>query len=174
MKNFTLTWNNRHFLKQRDLVSFLLKESTLMEILTLMRVALEKHCFADKTSMVSCHFVFIILLDFINTSKIFNFKEFLKAVIKFCKIKNTKAKGTVYSSSMLHSRHEKCPMGLLTQIRELTKLLWNRERTVIKFRSVASLLQVVSTLHITCLINSWGRGEGQIINDYRSTYREAG
>lgn len=113
------------------------------------------------------------LRKYTNTSTIFNFKEFLKVVIKFWKVHSPVAKGTVYASLMLYSRHEKSQVGHLTQIQELTKLLRNRKRTAIKFQFVASLLQVVSTLHLMCLINSWDRGEGLIINAYGSPHRKA-
>lgn len=45
---------------------------------------------------------------------------------------------------------------------------------MIKLLSIESLLHIVSAPHITCLINSWGRAEGQITNDSKSTCREAG
>lgn len=113
------------------------------------------------------------LRKYTNTSTIFNFKEFLKVAIKFWKVHNPVAKGTVYVSSMLYSRHKKSQVGHITQVQELTELLWNRGRAVIKFQFVASLLQVVSTLCIMCLINSWDRGEGLVINAYRSPHRKA-
>lgn len=67
--------------------------------------------------MVPGRFALVILFNWrkhTNISKIFNFRELLKCLTKFCEIWKLKLRALLCVSSVLQLRHEKCPMGLST------------------------------------------------------------
>lgn len=91
------------------------------------------------------------LRKYTNTSTIFNFKEFLKVVIKFWKVHNPVAKGTVYASSMLYSRHKKSQVGHLTRSRNLQKCHETGKGSWLS----SSLLHLCFRLFLLCILCAW-------------------
>lgn len=105
------------------------------------------------------HFDWVMLPDLrkhINASNIFNSNEIFTFMITFCEIWNRKGKALYKLPQCALLKTWKIFSGTFSPRSVNLINCYETEKMVIKFQSSESLLQVVSNLHISCLINSWG------------------